>query len=102
MNEPKKFNEFKIEEFHHDKGELVIDRKYPTKRGSVSISIADAEIMNRGMENTRILYELAEEIVDLKKMNKTQLTDYCDSKGYVIDQELTKKLIIEEIEKLEI
>ena len=107
MNVPLRYNEYKIYELHYEKGKLIIDHKVLTKRGHVSISKEDAEVMNRGTEQTKIVYELAkdqpkdEKTTDLKRMNKAQLDEYVASNGYDVDMELTKAKIIDAINEIE-
>ena len=108
MNEPFKFDEFNVYESRYEGKKFVIEHKKPTKRGSVSISKRDAELMNGNVETTKIFYELSKEqpkddikIIALGKMNKAQLEEYVTTKGYDVDMEQTKAEIVKAIEAIE-
>jgi len=57
----KKYNEFQVRG-RMVKGEFIIDRKEPTKRGHVMISEKDATTNNAQTRFNSLYYELAEEV----------------------------------------
>lgn len=71
--QPQIYNEYEIKEVGGE------DRKFQTKRKSVSIDDRTAEIMNKRTKKTGILYELAEkeegndDVKPLIEMTKTEI-----------------------------
>jgi len=98
------FKEYRVHSFKIENGRYVFENMLPviedkslTKRGEVSIHEHEARTNNENVLKTKLWYEIAEEAIDITKMNKIQLIEYARKEGIEIDETWTKKELIEKL-----